>query len=65
MRKLVWAVSAALVAMSGPALAAKVTLLTAAKIHTMDTARPTAQAMAFDEDGNILALGDAPTLRKR
>lgn len=65
MRKLVWAVSAALVAMSGPALAAKVTLLTAAKIHTMDAARPTAQAMAFDEDGNILALGDAPTLRKR
>ena len=65
MRKLVLAVSTALVAMSGPALAAKVTLLTAAKIHTMDTAQPTAQAMAFDEDGRILALGDAATLRKR
>lgn len=65
MRKLVLAVSAALVAMSGPALAAKVTLLTAARIHTMDTAHPTAQAMAFDEDGRILALGDAATLRKR
>lgn len=65
MRKLVWAVSAALVALSGPALAAKVTLLTAARIHTMDTAQPTAQAMAFDADGRILALGDVATLRKR
>ena len=65
MRKLVLAVSTALVAMSGPALAAKVTLLTAAKIHTMATAQPAAQAMAFDEDGRILALGDAATLRKR
>ena len=42
MRKLVWAMSVALVAMSGHAVAAGVTVLTAAKIHTMDTAHPTA-----------------------
>jgi predicted amidohydrolase YtcJ len=65
MRKLVWAVSVALVAASGHAAAAKVTLLTAAKIHTMDTAQPIAQAMAFDDSGRILAMGDAATLRKR
>ncbi len=65
MRKLVWAMSVALVAMSGHAVAAGVTVLTAAKIHTMDTAHPTARAMAFDEAGRILAVGDADTLGKR
>lgn len=65
MRKLVWAVSAALAVMSGPALAAQVTVLTAAKIHTLDAAHPTVQAMAFDDAGRILALGDAATLAKR
>ncbi|MDI9240815.1 amidohydrolase [Lysobacter sp. LF1] len=65
MRKLVWAVSAALAVMSGTALGAKVTVLTAAKIHTLETAHPTAQAMAFDDTGRILALGDAATLGKR
>ena len=65
MRKLVWAVSAALGVMSGSAAAAEVTLLTAAKIHTMDTAQPTVPAMAYDDSGRILALGDAATLRKR
>ncbi|HEY0503501.1 MAG TPA: amidohydrolase family protein [Lysobacter sp.] len=65
MRKLAWAVSAALGVMSGSAMAAGVTVLTAARIHTMDTAQPTAQAMAFDDDGRILALGDAATLAAR
>lgn len=45
-----------------PAHAAKVTVLTAARIHTMDTARPRAQAMAYDDGGAILALGDSATL---
>ena len=40
--------------------AAEVTLLNAARIHTLDTAHPRAQAMAFDADGKILALGDSP-----
>lgn len=48
-----------------PAVAAKVTVLTAARIHTMDAARPRAQAMAFDEDGAILAVGDAKELLAR
>ncbi|GAA5077499.1 amidohydrolase [Lysobacter panacisoli] len=62
MRKLALAVSAALVAMSGTAFAAKVTVLSAAKIHTLDTAHPAAQAMAYDDGGRILALGDTATL---
>ena len=45
--------------------AADITVLTAARIHTMDPARPQAEAMAFDEDGRILALGDADELRRR
>lgn len=34
-----------------------ITVLVAGRIHTMDVARPRAQAMAFDRDGRILALG--------
>lgn len=48
-----------------PLSAAEVTVLTAARIHTMDPAHPRAQAMAFDAGGKILALGDADGLRKR
>lgn len=49
------------------ALAAEgdVTIVTAARIHTMDDARPAAQAMAYDATGRILALGDADALRKQ
>ncbi|QOW20292.1 amidohydrolase [Lysobacter ciconiae] len=36
---------------------ADITVLVARRIHTMDVARPRAQAMAFDGDGRILALG--------
>ncbi|QOY63496.1 amidohydrolase [Lysobacter sp. H21R4] len=36
---------------------ADITVLVAGRIHTMDVARPRAQAMAFDGDGRILALG--------
>lgn len=40
-----------------PAAAKEVTVLTAARIHTMDSVRPQAQALAFDADGRILAVG--------
>ena len=65
MRKLGWVLSATLVAMSGQAVAAKVTVLSAARIHTMETAQPKVQALAFDETGRILALGTTSELDKR
>ncbi|WP_228062619.1 amidohydrolase [Lysobacter sp. H23M47] len=36
---------------------ADITVLVAGRIHTMDAARPRAQAMAFDGEGRILAVG--------
>ncbi|MEO6064254.1 MAG: amidohydrolase family protein [Lysobacterales bacterium] len=42
--------------------AAEVSLLTAATIHTMDTAQPRAEAMAFDDSGRIVALGTRSAL---
>ncbi len=41
------------------------TIVSAARIHTLDTARPQVQAMAFDAEGRIVELGDTATLRKR
>ena len=41
---------------------AQVTVLTAARIDTMDMAEPRAEAMAFDANGRILSLGDADAL---
>ena len=41
------------------------TLVTAARIHTMDPAQPLATALVHDEAGRILAVGDAATLRTR
>ena len=55
-------VASTLLAMAMPALAAEVTVLSAARIHTMDAAQPQAEAMAFDADGRILALGERETL---
>ena len=56
MRKLAWAVSTILLAV-GPALAEdKVTLLTAARIHTMDVAHPLARAMVYDANGEPTSL---------
>lgn len=60
MRTLAPAVLLALAA--APAFAADVTVLTAHRIHTMDAARPQVEAMAFDAEGKVLALGDARTL---
>ncbi len=39
------------------AAVAQVTVVTAAKVHTMDAARPTAGAFAYDADGRLLAVG--------
>jgi predicted amidohydrolase YtcJ len=39
-----------------------VTVLRAARIHTMDPAHPAAEAMAYDATGRILALGTAAAL---
>lgn len=54
-----------LLPLCGVALANDTTVLTAARIHTMDADRPVATAMAYDDAGRILALGDAATLGKR
>ncbi len=45
--------------------ASGVTVLTAAHIDTMDVAAPRARAMAFDDSGTILALGDDKALLVR
>ncbi|MBP6437894.1 MAG: amidohydrolase [Thermomonas sp.] len=66
MRKLAWVVSAILLAAAGsPAAQDGVTLVTASRIHTMDTARPMATAMAYGADGRILAVGQADALAKQ
>ena len=44
---------------------AGVTVLSAARIHTMDAAQPRATAMAYDDSGRILALGNAEELLRR
>ena len=59
------AVWLACMALCAPLHAQEVTVLTAARIHTMDPARPTARAMAFDTDGRILAVGESDELRGR
>lgn len=58
-------VSMVLLALAGPALAGGVTVLSAARIHTMDVRHPRAQAMAYDDTGRILALGGTEELVRR
>lgn len=41
------------------------TLLVNAHIHTMDPAQPEASALAWQDDGRLLAVGDAADLQKR
>jgi len=48
-----------------PSFAAEVQLLTAVRIHTSDPQRPQAEAMAWDEAGRVLDIGDAKTLIAR
>ena len=65
MHRTAWIIAAALAL--GPAQAQEppATLLTAARIHTMDAARPLVRAMAYGADGRILAVGDPATLAAR
>ena len=55
--------AAALAAPSLAHAAGEVTVLRAARIHTENPAQPLAEAMAFDSEGKVLALGDAATLK--
>ncbi len=58
--------SALLLAMaSQPMFAADITVLSAQRIHTMDVARPQVQAIAYDAQGAILAVGDTAALLAR
>ncbi|MDQ2702940.1 MAG: amidohydrolase [Pseudomonadota bacterium] len=66
LRSVAGAVVTALCAMVAmPAFAQQVTVLTASRIDTMDAAVPRAQAMAYDADGKILALGSHDALLAR
>ena len=51
-------ISTLLLTLAGSATAADVTVLSAARIHTLDSAQPRVQALAYDDGGRILALGD-------
>lgn len=57
--------SAALCTGPANAWAAQTTVVNAARIHTMDVTRPKAEAMAYDEGGRILDVGDLQTLLRR
>lgn len=63
MRRIAWIVL--LCGCAGLAQAADVHLLTAARIHTSDPSQPQAGAIAWDDSGRILAVGDADTLARR
>ncbi|GAA3932637.1 amidohydrolase [Luteimonas lutimaris] len=56
---------ATLCCLAATAQAADVHLLTAAHIHTSNPDQPQAQAMAWDESGRVLAVGDADDLQAR
>lgn len=53
---------ATLLAFAATADAADVTVLTAKRIHTMDPATPVATAIAWDEGGRLLSVGEAASL---
>lgn len=65
MRLLRYLLPALALVLSAPALAASVTVLTAARIHTLDPEQPRAEAMAYDEDGKILEVGGKDALLAR
>ncbi|RZA16070.1 MAG: amidohydrolase [Lysobacteraceae bacterium] len=46
-------------------LMAQTTVVSAARIHTMDAARPDARAMAYDANGKILGVGELDALLAR
>ncbi|MCH6483189.1 amidohydrolase [Pseudoxanthomonas sp. LH2527] len=63
MRRLAWGMGS-LVVWAG-AVQAQVQVVTAARVHTSDPARPVAEAMAWDAQGRILAVGSARELQQR
>nr|WP_298131254.1 amidohydrolase family protein [uncultured Pseudoxanthomonas sp.] len=63
MRRLAWGMGS-LVMWAG-AVQAQVQVVTAARVHTSDPARPVAEAMAWDAQGRILAVGSARELQQR
>ncbi|HTL14347.1 MAG TPA: amidohydrolase [Thermomonas sp.] len=66
MRHLAMGLAAALaMACGGAAAADGVTVLSAARIRTMDVARPEARALAYGDDGRILAVGEPDALLRR
>ena len=65
MRRLAWVLPGMVLAAGQVIADDRVTLVTAARIHTMDMAKPAASAMAYDKDGRILAVGDVDALAKR
>lgn len=63
MRYLAWGIGG-LLAFSG-ATQAQVQVVTAKRVHTSDPAQPVAEAMAWDAQGRILAVGGAKELQAR
>ncbi len=64
MRKPKRLVTLALCLLAGPVLS-QTTVLTAKRIHTMDSRQPQVQAMAFDASGRILEVGGVDALLSR
>lgn len=54
-----------LVGIAVTAQAAEITVLHAARIHTLDARQPRAEAVAFDESGRIVAVGGRDALLER
>jgi predicted amidohydrolase YtcJ len=63
MRFLIWIVALCLA--SASAWAAQVQVLTAARVHTSDPQRPIAEAIAWDQEGRLLAVGESEELLAR
>lgn len=61
--QLAWSLASLIAA--APLMAAETTVLTASRIHTMDPRQPQAEAIAFDADGRIVAVGSSNALLKR
>jgi len=56
------ALAVVLAAVATPAAAQQATLVTAARVHTMDARQPKAEAFAYDASGRILAVGPRDAL---
>ena len=65
MRKLDRTIMAMLLGLLATPAMAQTTVLSAARIHTMDAARPVAHALAYDASGKILAVGETDELLAR